>query len=39
MNSDDLDKAGRRGFDATPYRLPEQLTDRYEDGGLFGFRF
>ncbi|WP_261569266.1 ABC-three component system protein [Frankia gtarii] len=39
LNSDDLDKARRRGFIPDPYLLPQRLTDRYEDGGLFGFRF
>ncbi|GAA2491604.1 ABC-three component system protein [Winogradskya humida] len=39
MNSDDLDKAARRGFSADPHLLPERLTDQFEDGGLFGFRF
>jgi uncharacterized protein YydD (DUF2326 family) len=39
LNSDDLDKARRRGFDADPYLLPQRLTDQYEDGGIFGFRF
>ncbi|MEV4705446.1 ABC-three component system protein [Actinoplanes sp. NPDC049316] len=39
LNSDDLDKAVRRNFVADPYLLPQRLTDRYEDGGIFGFRF
>jgi uncharacterized protein YydD (DUF2326 family) len=39
LNSDDLDKARRRSFVAEPYVLPQQLTDRYDNGGLFGFRF
>lgn len=38
LNSDDLDKARRRNFDASPYILPEHLTDQ-DSGGLFGFRF
>ncbi|GAA1664221.1 hypothetical protein GCM10009733_072470 [Nonomuraea maheshkhaliensis] len=39
INSDDLGKAQRRGFDSSPYELTTRLTDAYEDGGLFGFRF
>lgn len=39
LNSDDLDKARRRNFVADPYVLSQQLTDRYDNGGLFGFRF
>ncbi|MGW4466377.1 DUF2326 domain-containing protein [Micromonospora sp. NPDC004704] len=39
LNSDDLDKARRRGFDADKFLLSQRLTDRYDDGGLFGFRF
>ncbi|GGK31599.1 hypothetical protein GCM10010124_25520 [Pilimelia terevasa] len=39
MNSDDLEKAQRRGFDADPHVLPQRLTDQFEAGGLFGFRF
>lgn len=39
LNSDDLDKARRRGFEAANYVLPTRLTDQYEGGGLFGFRF
>jgi uncharacterized protein YydD (DUF2326 family) len=39
FNSDDLDKATRRGFDPTPYVRQPHLTDRLNDGGLFGFRF
>ncbi len=39
LNSDDLDKARRRNFNPDPYLLPQRLTDRYESGGLFGFRF
>src|SRR5690606_31258491 len=38
INSDDLAKAERRGFDPTPYILRQRLTDS-DDGGLFGFRF
>ncbi|MFJ2444398.1 ABC-three component system protein [Streptomyces sp. NPDC087658] len=39
FNSDDLDKAVRQGFDASPYLREPHLTDRLDDGGLFGFRF
>lgn len=39
LNSDDLEKAQRAGFDARADVLNPILTDRYEDGGLFGFRF
>ena len=38
MNSDDLAKAERMGFDATPYVIAPRLDDS-ETGGLFGFRF
>lgn len=39
LNSDDLDKARRRSFDADEFLLSQRLADRYDDGGLFGFRF
>lgn len=39
LNFDDLGKARRRGFDAEPYLLHQHLTDQYNSGGLFGFRF
>ncbi|WP_018908085.1 ABC-three component system protein [Salinispora arenicola] len=39
LNSDELDKAVRRGFDPTGRVLEQRLTDAYESGGLFGFRF
>jgi uncharacterized protein YydD (DUF2326 family) len=39
LNSDDLEKAQRVGFEAREDALNPILTDRYEDGGLFGFRF
>ncbi|GGS40147.1 hypothetical protein IX27_19640 [Streptomyces sp. JS01] len=39
FNSDDLDKAARQGFNAAPYVREPHLTDRLDDGGLFGFRF
>lgn len=38
MNSDDLAKAERLGFDASPYIIEPRLDDS-ENGGLFGFRF
>lgn len=38
MNSDDLAKAVRAGFDAAPYIVEPRLDDS-ETGGLFGFRF
>lgn len=39
LNSDDLSKAVR--FDATleQHTIEPRLTDAYDDGGLFGFRF
>jgi uncharacterized protein YydD (DUF2326 family) len=39
MNSDDLEKAQRQGVDLSASVIPPHLTDAYEDGGLFGFRF
>ena len=39
LNSDDLDKAVRAGFDAENFCLAPRLTDKFQDGGLFGFRF
>lgn len=40
INSDDLDKAGNRGFTPAARVLVEpRLTDAYDTGGLFGFRF
>ncbi|MFI0592397.1 ABC-three component system protein [Streptomyces griseus] len=39
FNSDDLDKADRQGFNAGPYVREPHLTDRLDEGGLFGFRF
>ncbi|MEU2947686.1 ABC-three component system protein [Nocardiopsis alba] len=38
MNSDDLAKAERMGFDATPHVIEPRLDDS-DTGGLFGFRF
>ncbi|MET9858550.1 ABC-three component system protein [Streptomyces smyrnaeus] len=39
INSDDLAKAVRLGFDDSPFVREPLLTDDLEDGGLFGFRF
>ncbi|MEV0453824.1 ABC-three component system protein [Catellatospora methionotrophica] len=39
LNSDELDKAARRGFDPADHVLEQRLTDSFEAGGLFGFRF
>lgn len=39
LNSDDLEKAERKGFDPSGKALAVRLKDEYEDGGLFGFRF
>ncbi|WP_329005793.1 DUF2326 domain-containing protein [Kribbella sp. NBC_00709] len=39
LNTDDLDKAARRGFDPTSHIREPRLTDALETGGLFGFRF
>ncbi|GAB2961023.1 ABC-three component system protein [Streptomyces heilongjiangensis] len=39
LNSDDLAKAVRRGFHPKDYVIEPRLTDRNEEGGLFGFRF
>jgi uncharacterized protein YydD (DUF2326 family) len=39
LNSDELDKATRRGFDPADYVLEQRLTDSFDEGGLFGFRF
>ncbi|MYU13669.1 DUF2326 domain-containing protein [Streptomyces sp. SID8361] len=39
LNSDDLEKAERKGYADTHRVLPVRLTDAYEDGGIFGFRF
>jgi uncharacterized protein YydD (DUF2326 family) len=39
LNTDDLEKAQRAGFDPEGDVLRPVLTDRYENGGLFGFRF
>jgi uncharacterized protein YydD (DUF2326 family) len=39
LNSDVLSSATRVGFDAQKDVLSPILTDKYDDGGLFGFRF
>jgi uncharacterized protein YydD (DUF2326 family) len=39
LNSDDLQEAENAGFSSSGDVLSPILTDKYEDGGLFGFRF
>ncbi|GGO55432.1 hypothetical protein GCM10012287_46690 [Streptomyces daqingensis] len=39
INSDDLGKAERLGFESNPFVREPRLNDNMEDGGLFGFRF
>ncbi|CCQ44425.1 conserved hypothetical protein [Pseudarthrobacter siccitolerans] len=39
MNSDELEKVERHGSSMRDYVISPRLTDAYEDGGLFGFRF
>ncbi|SFC69153.1 ABC-three component system protein [Streptomyces aidingensis] len=39
INEDDLAKARHLGFGAEPYVIDPVLTDAYDEGGLFGFRF
>lgn len=39
FNSDILDQVRARGFDPSPYVIEPKLTDQYDEGGLFGFRF
>ncbi|WP_181776696.1 ABC-three component system protein [Amycolatopsis pittospori] len=39
INSDDLTKAQASNSDFSEAIIPPRLTDAYEDGGLFGFRF
>ncbi|QWF22248.1 DUF2326 domain-containing protein [Nocardioides sp. LMS-CY] len=39
MNSDDLDKAERHGAGVTDCIIEPRLTDEYDTGGIFGFRF
>jgi uncharacterized protein YydD (DUF2326 family) len=39
MNSDDLEKVERHGVPLHELAVKPKLTDAYDDGGLFGFRF
>lgn len=39
FNSDVLEQVRTRGFEPSPYMIEPRLTDEYEEGGLFGFRF
>lgn len=39
LNSDELAKVAHRGFDPAGCLLEQRLTDEFEGGGLFGFRF
>jgi uncharacterized protein YydD (DUF2326 family) len=39
MNSDDLDKAERHGAGVADCIIEPRLTDEYDTGGIFGFRF
>jgi uncharacterized protein YydD (DUF2326 family) len=39
INEDDLDKARRTGLVADQFVIDPYLTDEFEEGGLFGFRF
>ena len=39
MNSDDLDKAERHGAGVVDCIIEPRLTDEYDTGGIFGFRF
>lgn len=39
INSDDLAKAETKGVNLKNSVIPPRLTDAYEDGGIFGFRF
>ena len=39
MNSDDLEKAERHGAGVADRIIDPRLTDEYEAGGLFGYRF
>jgi uncharacterized protein YydD (DUF2326 family) len=39
LNSDAIPRDLPKGFDLAQHLLPVRLTDRGEDGGLFGFRF
>ncbi|CAM5574828.1 ABC-three component system protein [Streptomyces coeruleorubidus] len=39
INEDKLAQTRSLGFDSTPYVIEPLLTDAYDEGGLFGFRF
>ena len=39
MNSDDIDKAERHGAGVAGCIIEPRLTDEYDTGGIFGFRF
>lgn len=39
MNSDDVPRELPQGFNFNDYKLPIQLTDARDDGGLFGIHF
>ncbi|MFI1735187.1 ABC-three component system protein [Streptomyces acidicola] len=39
INEDKLTQTRSLGFDSTPYVIEPLLTDSYDEGGLFGFRF
>ena len=39
MNSDELEKTAPYGFESAAHILSPTLTDEYDNGGLFGFRF
>ena len=39
MNSDDLEKAERHGAGVADCIIEPRLTDEYDTGGIFGFRF
>ncbi|MER6076985.1 ABC-three component system protein [Streptomyces sp. NPDC001833] len=39
INEDKLAQTRSLGFDPTPYVIDPLLTDAYDEGGLFGFRF
>lgn len=39
MNSDEMDKVERHGVQLQDFIIEPRLTDAYDDGGLFGFRF
>ncbi|WP_245690805.1 ABC-three component system protein [Sinosporangium album] len=39
INEDELAKAERLGFSSDPHVIEPRLSDAYDEGGLFGFRF